>query len=330
MNRFLTAALTLTLTPFAAQAARIAVFTPTGPGVEANEAQVLGALFTHALSSHQQTPIPPVTADPALLEAGGSSSATAGAAAATKLGADQFLTIEILQLQSKQVVSARLSDKNGNVVQSAQSEATGLDEMPTVTERMVVALLEGKAVKETRTLDTVTDQDTGSQKLVSARSMALLSGGLTVPFASTDIAPMVTALILQHVELKDAWIDYGGGILVPGGADDGDASYGGIFGEIGAGYHLTHTAMSPFISGGLDVRLAGGDEVSGVGLVPFVAVGLETMRDSSMRFIVQARVGQNVLGLEKQQSVPGSYYDEERTVGTLYPTELGLLVGVGF
>jgi hypothetical protein len=333
MNRIiatLTAAAALTLAASAAQAARVAVFTPTGPGLEPQHAQVVGALFVNALANHQQAAVPPVTADPALVEAGGAAGA---AAAATKLGVDQFVTVEILPLASKQVVTVRLSDKTGAVVRAADATVNGMDEMPSAVERMVVSLVEEKPVSQTRTLDTVISQDGQPKKLMESRTMGVIHAGLLAPFSSEELAPALQALAMGHAELDDAWVDVGAGLILPGGGEN-DYGYGGIFGEIGGGYHLTHTSTALFVGGGLDLRLVGGERVSGVGLVPFASVGVEMMRDSTSRFIVQARVGQNVLGLEYDPnaydySYDSEYNDSRSEAKTIYPTEIGLMVGVG-
>jgi hypothetical protein len=330
MNRILatlTAAAAFTLVASAAEAARVAVFTPTGPGLDAQQAQVVGSLFVNALANHQQAAVPPVTADPALVEAGGAAGA---AAAATKLGADQFVSIEILPLASKQVVTVRLSDKTGAVVRAADATVNGMDEMPAAVERMVVSLVEQKPVRETRTLDTVISQDTqtAQPKLIESRTMAAIKAGLLAPLSSEELVPAIRGLAMGHAELNDGWVDIGAGLIIPGGGD-GDYGYGGIELELGGGYHLTHTATAAFIGGGLDLRLAGGERIdTSVQMVPFVTVGVEFMRDATSRFTLEARVGQNALPLTYDADGYDYYSDDSHDSKKLYPTELGLLVGV--
>jgi len=327
MKRSLTALAfaALTFSAGAACAARVAVFTPTGPGLEPAQAQTFGALFVNTLANHKQAAVPPVTADPALAESGGLQNA---AAAAAKLGVDQFVTVEVLPLASKQIVTARLCDKTGAVIRSSEATIANMDEAPSAVERMVVSIVEEKPVRETRTMDTVIAQDAQQPKLMEARTMASIKAGLLAPFSSQDLAPAIHGLAMGHAELGDGWVDIGAGLIIPGGGDD-DYGYGGLELELGGGYHLTHTATAAFIGGGLDLRLIGGERIdSAVSMAPFVAFGVEMMRDSTSRFTIEARVGQNVLPLEYDADGYDYYGENNHDSEKLYPTEVGLLVGV--
>jgi hypothetical protein len=190
--------------------------------------------------------------------------------------------------------------------------------------------VEQKPVRETRTLDTVISQDTqlSQPKLIESRTMASIKAGLLAPMSSEDLVPAIRGLAMGHAELDDAWVDVGAGLVIPGGSD-GDYGYGGIELELGGGYHLTHTATAAFIGGGVDLRLAGGERIdTGVQLVPFATVGVEFMRDATSRFTIEARVGQNALPLTYDADGYDYYSDGSHDSKKIYPTELGLLVGV--
>jgi hypothetical protein len=120
--------------------------------------------------------------------------------------------------------------------------------------------------------------------------------------------------------------------MLPSNFDDGgnSASVGGLVGQLGASYYLTHTSVSPYIGAGVSPRLLFGD-YSGAGLTVGGQIGVMFMRQASTRIYVEGRVDQNVLPLST------SYYDDydietgEYADGDdVFPTEISIAVGIGW
>jgi hypothetical protein len=108
-----------------------------------------------------------------------------------------------------------------------------------------------------------------------------------------------------------------------------EASVGGLVGQMGASYYLTHTSVSPYVGAGVSPRLVFGD-YSGAALTLGGQIGVMFMRQASTRIYVEGRVDQNVLPLTTDYGNYDPVTGELENGDDVFPTEISIAVGIGW
>ena len=126
----------------------------------------------------------------------------------------------------------------------------------------------------------------------------------------------------------------GAGVAIPSDSND-DANtrgYGGLFAEFGASAYLGPLGSPFYVGGGVIPRLFFGPSDGGVMAAFYVQAGYMFMRTSSTRLYVELRVAQNAMPVRLGRSYDSytgtTVVRDEPT--TIYPTELGVQVGIGW
>jgi hypothetical protein len=253
--------------------------------------------------------------------------------AAQRLGATEYVYATAVRLDTRIVITATRYSAHGAPLHSAKMTATGLDDMEPTSERLAKALAHQQATNATQTLDTVTKTEAKRPNRTWSDKVTGFKAGLTYPIGwGHDISPMMNAGFALRVEGNHHFLEFGVGLILPANAgEDARLSYGGVYGDIGANFYLSHTSTSPYLGFGVMPRLMSSEVTN---LAPYGQAGLMFFRESSTRMYLDLRVAQNVLpvgfggGGEHYDAETGSYASTPPL--RLYPTELTLHVGVGW
>jgi hypothetical protein len=124
--------------------AELAVFPLEAVNLEPGAAAALEALFVEALAVLADVRFAAITHD-AVDRAGGH------VAAAREVGASRHLHLSAIGLGGRMVLAARLNDARGDELAGADMDALSLADARRVVPRLVMAVLEGVDVEETRT-----------------------------------------------------------------------------------------------------------------------------------------------------------------------------------
>ncbi len=210
--------------------------------------------------------------------------------------------------------------------------ATGLDDVEPASERLAKALTAQETTSATQTLDTVTRTEGKRPNRTWSEKVTGFKAGFTYPVGwGHEISPMMDAGFALRVEGGEHFLEFGVGLMLPANAsDDKHLTYGGVYGDIGANFYLTHGSTSSYLGFGLMPRLMSSEVTN---LAPYLQGGLMFFRESSTRMYLDLRVAQNVLPVgfsdsSRYDSASGSYVSTPAL--RLYPTELTLHVGVGW
>jgi hypothetical protein len=312
--------LTLTVPAFGASM----VLPVDGTNLAPTEVDAIGQMITSAYQTErQETVLPPSEVKRALDETGDRR------LAAQKLGASEFVHISAVRLDQRIVIHAATHSPDGQLIHSAKITATSLDDIEPASERLARALVGKQSTRDTGTLDNITTTEARTPNRIGTERLEGFKGGVTYPIGWGErVAPMMNAGFDLRMEGPRHFIELGLGISVPAG--DHDYSYGGVFADIGANLYLSQTSTAPYLGVGLMPRLM---SVSPANIAPYVQGGVMFFRESKTRVYVDVKVAQNVLPVafttpevfDETTSTFSSPDDDE-----LYPTEIGLSVGIGF
>lgn len=253
---------------------------------------------------------------------------------ATQLNLSEYIVISAVKLDQRIAIDATLYNRHGSHLHHTSATAMSLDDMQAVSERIAMALHRRTELEHTQTLDTVTEKEATRPTRTFAEKVAGFRTAVVLPFVPDyDPAPMLLGQFDLRLEGQSYFIEFAAGLMLPSDFDDdGDRiSVGGLVGQLGASYYLTHTSVSPYIGGGVSPRLMFGD-YSGAALTVGGQFGVMFMRQSSTRIYAEVRLDQNVLPLSTDYR---SEYDEngqyiELDSDDVFPTELSFAVGIGW
>jgi hypothetical protein len=307
-------------------AQNVGVMPAKGTNITDGERDAVGALIASAYSGQIKDGrvYGPDETGPVLAQAGTEKDA------ATQLGLDEYITITAVKLDQRIAVDATLYNKHGSRLFQTRATAMSLDDMQVVSERMAMSLHRRTALEHTQTLDTVTEKEAKRPTRTFAENVAGVRTAVVFPFApGKETAPMLLGQFDMRLEGQSYFIEFAAGLMLPSRFDDADdrIAIGGLVGQLGASYYLTHTSVSPYIGVGASPRLVFGN-YNGAGLTLGGQAGVMFMRQASTRIYVEARVDQNVLPLSAN-------YDYDIESGDLdaddvYPTEVSVAVGIGW
>jgi len=312
----------------------IGVMPVRGTNLTDGEKAAIGALVASAYAGQTHGRVfGPDDTGPVLAQAGTEKDA------ATQLNLSEYIVIHAVKLDQRIAIDATLYNKHGSHLYQARATAMSLDDMQAVSERIAISLHRRTELEHTQTLDNVTEKEAKRPTRTFAENVAGFRTAIVLPFApDVDPAPMLLGQFDMRLEGRSYFIEFAAGLMLPSDlGDDGyddDASVGGLVGQLGASYYLTHTSVSPYVGAGISPRLVFGD-YTGAGLAVGGQLGLMFMRQASTRIYIEARLDQNVLPLGRDFG--GEYYDSE--TGTyvsesngddVFPTELSFAAGIGW
>jgi len=253
---------------------------------------------------------------------------------ATQLNLSEYIVVSAVKLDQRIAIDATLYNKHGSHLFQTRATAMSLDDMQAVSERIAIALHRRTEIEHTQTLDNVTEKEAKRPTRTFAENVAGFRTAIVLPFApDLDTAPMLLGQFDMRLEGQSYFLEFAAGLMLPSDFDDSQnkASIGGLVGQLGASYYLTHTSVSPYVGAGVSPRLIFGD-YSGAGLTVGGQFGLMFMRQASTRIYIEVRLDQNVLPLGTD--LGGDYYENGQYVSVesddVYPTELSFAVGIGW
>lgn len=260
-------------------------------------------------------------------------------AALDQLGERTVITLELITLGEDLLVSAAryesaepsTAHQPGRIPsQRIKLKAAGLDELPVVGERLGESLCRQVPLEASQSYHTILSQEAQAPKRVFGSLDVGARLNLVMPLSDVALQPMMSGGVALRWEAERFFLELGGGALIPATGVIKDAfSYGGVYADFGAAYFLYADAVGVYLGGGiLPSLLAPSNGELGVHFAPYATLGLELLRYSTARVVIDFRVAQHVLPFHSG-AVGGSW---DGTSGqfisapqaTYFPTELQL------
>ncbi len=326
--------LALLFTVFAANrafAADVAVYPVEGTNLQPGENDAIGVMIAESYRAESGlSVIGPSQSEKAVSEA------ESKTAAAEQLGVSEYIVTSAIRLESKLLITSSLYEAGGRRKYRVRATAASLDDMEQVSARISRSLYLRVPFQHSLTLETVTKTEnkvpnrTFSEKVFGIKTAVILPLAIDHTFD-----PMASLGFNGRLEGNTYFLEFGAGVMLPADFDDDDGriSMGGLFAEIGGSYYLGSSSISPYVGGGLSPRILLGSYDGGVNIAPFLQLGLMFMRESSSRLYTEVRVSQNVLPMEAGYDYCRGYdctEQNEDSGDTVYPTEIGIALGVGW
>lgn len=311
-----------------AQASAVVMIAPVaGTNLTADEVAAISETVASAYRVAQREAVIPIPDARQAIEQAGSLQE-----AAKKQGANEYVYATAIRLDKHIVLTATRYSASGAPLHSAKMTATGLDDIEPTSDRLAKALVAQRAPSKTVTPDNVTRTEAKRPNRTWSDKVTGFKTGFTYPIGwSEEISPMMNAGFALRVEGAQHFLEFGVGLTLPATPDSPDRlTYGGVYGEIGASFYLTHSSTSPYAGFGVMPRLMSRTVTN---LAPYGQAGVMFFRESTTRLYLDLRVAQNLLpvGFEGDTSYDSSTDHYTSTPERrLYPTELTLHVGIGW
>lgn len=325
---FVTLAFAQEAAPAGPPPGNVGVMPVKGTNLTEGERDAIGALIASAYSGQTQGRVfGPDETGPVLAQAGTEKDA------ATQLNLSEYIVVTAVKLDQRIAIDATIYNRHGSHLYQTRATAMSLDDMQAVSDRVAISLHRRTELEHTQTLDNVTEKEATRPTRTFAEKVVGFRTGVIIPFVPDhDPAPMLLGQFDMRLEGQSYFIEFGVGLMLPSDFDGGGdrVSVGGLVGQLGASYYLTHTSVSPYIGAGLSPRLIGGD-YNGAALAVGGQLGLMFMRQASTRIYIEARLDQNVLPLSTDfgsQYENGMYIEPDND--DVYPTELSIAAGIGW
>jgi hypothetical protein len=183
-----------------------------------------------------------------------------------------------------------VASRNGNAYDERRTFLTGMDEIHVASPRLVSALVEGRPLEDTRTVDNVLSSETRQLKVQSG-SMGFegtMFGMTGVGSESGASAGLGLGLLYRAGNLGASWSGRAGGI------GSGEKKLGSASLDVGGRLYASTADFAPFIGGGFGLsyfqlnREIEGD-LSGSGFGAFVQAGAEVLRSHHTAFSMSIR-----------------------------------------
>jgi hypothetical protein len=329
MTRTSMAFLLAFLTPAAAHAAQVAMVPVQCTNLSEGECDAVGAVFAGAFSTASGAQVVGVPGQPAeampYAPPAGSSEAMAGI---------DRLTVWATRLTSRIALRASLQRPDGAPIHAVEMMATTLDDLPPAADRMSRALVNRTSVDQTMNLRNITRTEGKQANRTTTEKIMGMKTALVMPFASgVDLDPMLALQFDGRFEFERYFLEIGAGAMLPSDSSE-RRGYGGVFAEFGASAYLGADGSPLYVGGGFVPRIYGSSGDGGVRAAVYGQTGLMFMRTSSTRLYAEVRLSQNVIPMAfRGQYVPTTSPNYTSTVSSdksVYPTELGLQVGIGW
>jgi hypothetical protein len=320
------------LAPGLAHAADVAVFPVETTTVAPLEASAIGELLAQSYAAtSKRAVLMPMRTEAAL------GSSASYQEAALKLGVTEYLRTSAVSVGHKLVLQVVRYDTTGLALYSETMTAASIEDVPTVAERLSLALQQQVSDLEVRTYKNVTLSETRPQNRVRTETLWGFKAGVHMPFANDATYAVAGSLGLDfRLEHDLYFLEFGASLVLATDTENYESCYdystdahckteqqrkhgsvGGLGAEIGASHYLTRGDVGLYAGGGLSPRITMDSEDA---LMVFVygQLGVMMPRDASTRFYADLRVSQSVSAAKLDNG------------SKRWPTEPTLLVGVAF
>jgi hypothetical protein len=319
--------------PGLARAADVAVFPVESTSVSEVDANVIGELLAQSYAA---------TSRRAVLAPSRTEAALAGSAsyqeAAVKLGVADYLRTNAVVVGQKLIIQVVRYDARGQAVFAETMTADSIEDVPTVSQRLALAVEQRVPDQEVRTYKNVTLTETRPQNRVWTEKLWGFRAGVHMPFAKNANYDTAASLSLDfRLEHELFFLEFGASLILSGGPYERSAcayseetpecqaqkrkkhgSTGGLAAEIGASRFLNPADdVAVYVGGGLSPRISLYYEETMM-VFAYGQLGIMMPRDASTRFYADLRLSQSL--------APGKLDNG----GKRYPTEPTLLVGVAW
>ena len=233
--------------------------------------------------------------------------ATTKSTIAKELGCHGYVDGKMVKLGSKIRVTINLRNSNGDILQSKVMDGETEDDLVIILERIATAFAHDVSVDETLNLDNATRAETThkTQRFRPEKNFGVIIGET---FSVTDAMDHYTMFAFDvRLEQKDVLVELSAGFGVHGGQDPA----GHFFAGVGVAYYLSHTGISPYLGAGFGIFLGdrlniekdddhgdyvpvheeNDDDEFGVGFELYPTLGIEFLRNASMRLHLEMRYG---------------------------------------
>ncbi len=328
MKTLMTSLTMLLLAGPAAHAADLAVFPPNSVNLKNGEGDAIGAVLAAAFQSENVGEVVgPADAAEVFDGAQGTSRSARAAAAARALGVSRYVLLNAVRLDKKISLRGKLVWTDGSRTNRAEMVAQGLDDMEPAAQRLAKALLTGQTTKETVHHSNVTRREAAKRNRVFSEKIVGVRTGVVVPFASReDFESQAVLHFDMRLEGETYFLEFGAGLALPTGGSDNKSAYGSLFGRIGGAFYLTDDNTAPYVGVGVEPRIQAAAD-SAIGFAPYANLGLMFFRQSSSRLFVDLQIAQNLLEVDTNFE---GFDEEERSDDGHFPTEIGILLGIGW
>jgi hypothetical protein len=313
-------------------AVTVAVMPVKGVNLTEGQCDAIGVMFASAFARETNVAVAtPIDTKPVVAET------KTNLAAATRLGVFEYIELSAVQLGNKTTLAATRFSREGKEVFRAEATAASLDDMQGAAARLARSL--AWAQPSQRPPEAVLPgyaplpppPPAGPKPYPAALG---LKSALIYPLASGhSFAPLMSLQFDARIGPRNAFAEVGAGAAIPSTTASGSDTIemGGVFAEFGGGYYLSEGSVAPYVGGGVSPRIwivdtRSGSSTSGATCTVHGMAGVTFTRDIRARVFAEVRAAQYVIGLA---------HDTGTSVGTVssstyYPTELSLLVGIGW
>jgi hypothetical protein len=233
--------------------------------------------------------------------------ATTRSKIAKELDCHGYVDGKMIKLGSKIRVTINLRNSNGDILQSKVMDGEKEDDLVIILERIATAFANDMSVGETLNLDNATHAETihKTERFRPEKNFGVIIGET---FSVTDAMDHYTMFAFDvRLEQRDVLVELSAGFGIHGGQDPA----GHFFAGVGVAYYLTHTGISPYLGAGFGIFLGNrlnleedddnenyipahedsDDEEFGVGFELYPTLGIEFLRNASMRLHLEMRYG---------------------------------------
>lgn len=304
-----------------ARADTIAVYLPNATNVSAGDTLAIGELLGRAIAATAGVEVIGPTS-PAL-------EGRMSPAPASPLRGGRHVLSSVVKIGNALTIRAWLME-GSSLRHQASIEARSLDDVPAAVDRIARALVEGKTTEQARTIDNVTAKEAAPVN----RTFTERRGGLytmpVLPFGGARmLEPSIGVGLDIHLIKRTYFYEVGAGFLIPTGNTD-RPGLGGVYAELGAGRFLSAANTGAYFVGGVSPRIWGGFNDAIMGFAPYVGLGAAYGRESSASLFFDVRVAQNLVPFKVDDEFSGEEFDGFDSGETVFPTELGVRVGIQF
>ena len=319
-----------------AHAAVVAVMPVRGVNLSPGECDAIGALFAAAFARETHIEVlPPVKTGPALEQS------QTSLAAAEQLQAAEYIELGAIQLDHRVTLTGIRFDRSGREIYRAETVAPSLDQVDIANATLARALAWKQpvppAAAAARAVEPIeTPGPARAEPAPRGYPKALgVKAGIVQPVAlGRSFYPMAMVAFDARFGTRDYFVELGAGFALSQESQSvtDKASLRGLFVELGGSVYLSDGSIAPYVGGGISPRLwaisgSAGDD--GLKCALYGQAGVTLTRDSRFRIYAELRLSQNVIGIPEFAS-DGTTTPNRTVLGTYYPTELALQMGVGW
>lgn len=225
------------------------------------------------------------------------------------------------------LLKVRRVTATGEILADAELRIVAMDELPTVTDRLVETVIRDVSLPETRNRHNVALAETTVGARMGTEKVLGVKLWFGAPFARFANLNTIGAIMFDgRFEKETYFFELGAGFVIPGPSSSPTSEgYGGFLLELGASKYLNAGDTAVYVGGGIMPRLifSGGLNDSPLNLAPYAQFGVMLDRSTSTRLYADLRVAQSVIPIRLASSASGS-------IRTAFPTELTAAVGVGW